>query len=763
MPPSLRKPAVWLSVFAAALFALAAADVRSPGGIRARVICIDRSASVARRVGWTPLEALHMGAAGLRAGDSFCCIEFAGRARIARDWTPFRGGAIDDLSRSFAPDADLETFESDFAQVARLAATRVTDATRSEIVFVSDGRATRGGLPLAFRGFRVEAPGEPAPNAALLRIEAPRSAAPGAHAIVRARVARTPDFNINEIEWKISGAPGDAPTTSRTPLVSDGRDAAAATITITMPPDRGLAIGARVLSNDAFPEDDAAAWSIANITKMRVAIFGIAPEWFARLRAMRPLEIVDGRDAVERGELQRDAVDAVILADVDRDSLGAIRWVIEDYADRGGGILFAGARRAFVTSSFEGTRLDRALPLHADRGDGRPDETFILIDASGSMAGEKFRSAREGAIALSGVASRKGRVRAAYFQQKMFAPFDVTDPGSRALWDAVEPRGGTEEVAAIRGAAERFAKSKDTKNKIYFISDGLEKGGNAPIEDARACGENLKQSGIEILAFAVGADADLAFLRALTLDDQNGRALRVDNIRDLPEKLQNEWARDGMLPGGPVVADASGRAPVLFHRPPPVKGAARVRADPDASVAAALATGEPVFAFTKNGRVAAFATLPGGELAPEYVTSDELWLSVLQTIAKPAPRARAWIEGPIIYVEDRDCGGDGARRILQNEIVTTLIRGADCIFSGPSAGLAGGNAALKSSTGGDVGIVSIEAGAPREALPDLALPPFSGLDSLEPAAAGRSWQWPCCVVGIVALVLAALAGGRSRG
>lgn len=761
---TLRRVASLLFCVGALILLLAAAvDPKSPnGGLRRRVICIDISESVVRGAGWNYEDALRAGAAGLEPGDAFCSILFAGEAAPDVPWKIMNPSAFAANARKAIDGVGFRTMESNFKRAVDEAVLSLKGGGGGEIVIVSDGRSTSGGvdaLNLNYPIALVKAPGTPAKNGAMLRIDAPAEAAPGASIEIRARGAFDAGPASPEVEFTIknSSVPAAAPTVVKAPLRPAGGRVWEASILLKIPERDSLQIEAKINTNDPFPEDDGAFCMIANSGRPRIVYFGDAPDWFAELKKIENVEWVDGQ-ILQIGALARGGARAVVLADTDRASLGPKLAEIEDLIKNGGGLLFAGAKRGFVASGLASTDLERSLPLTFDDRNDKNIDLFILIDASGSMAGEKFRAAREAGIVLSKEAASASRVRAAFFQQKLLPAFDVYHSTAAELWNSAEARGATEATAALREAVDAFSDSKATKKKIYIISDGLERGGKAPIAQAADCGQLLQKSGIEVFAFAVGADADREFLNALTLDGRNGRAVAIEQAGRLPEILKNEWSRDGLIPGGTVVSVEDTNSPVAMKNLPALRAAAPVKARLGAIVAASLASGEPICAFSANGRIAAFASLPGNELAPNYCKLNDVWGPILQKIAAGADRPRLFTEGDEIVVTDPAAGTDGARRLRSAGGAgpfITLYRKDLFTFRG-SRGTLAGAVNLYSSTESLLLTTNLEGGPPREASPLLTPLVLPGLESLPPRSGGASLQIPLWSAAVLFLVFAAV-------
>jgi hypothetical protein len=326
----------------------------------------------------------------------------------------------------------------------------------------------------------------------------------------------------------------------------------------------------------------------------------------------------------------------------------------------------------------------------------------------------------------------------------------------------MEARGGTAETRALEEAAGAFARdpNKKTRRRIFLVSDGLERGGHAPLEDAKKTGSALAAAGVECVAFAVGSDADLEFLAALTLDGKNGRAVRVEEASSLSAELGAELERGAIAPGGNVVIHRPAGAPVRVASLPAVRGVARTRVRDGALGLASVESGIPLFAWSASARVAAMGVAPGSDLAPNYVDEPDLWRSILAALAPPNGAPSATLEGDAIAVDAPSAGEAGSLTILQGRERTTLWRDGACTFRGPLGSVGEGWAEARAGAR-SLGPLFLARPVPIEAAPWLRAAPWPPLRDLA-APRGAPWRVLACVASILLLVAGAAAGWWPR-
>jgi hypothetical protein len=390
------------------------------------------------------------------------------------------------------------------------------------------------------------------------------------------------------------------------------------------------------------------------------------------------------------------------------------------------------------------------LPLlPASDSDG--DELLILLDASGSMAGVKLESAKRAVRAVAALAGSKARARAAIFR-KGLGPLVSLGGGALENWlRVVEARGSTDVLAALSGAAAAF--EGDGRRRVFLVSDGLDKGGGGIAAEARKRGEELRQARVQLTAFAVGADSDREFLAALTLDGAIGQVLDVRDADSLPPALTEAFGRGSFAPGGPVLPLRPPGAPLTFAGLPPIGAVVKTRTADGAFLLAATPAGDPVFAWHRVARVAAFAGLPGSAEAPAYVNPGDLWRDVFFALAGPRLEASAVLGGGRVSVEG--VPGDAAAVVLtQGGARAVAYRRDGRVLEGDAAGLRPGPAALSSLTGEALGPVFVEAPVPDEASPHATPVQARGLEGLRGSPETASPSSSLALAGLLALVAA---------
>jgi Mg-chelatase subunit ChlD len=216
--------------------------------------------------------------------------------------------------------------------------------------------------------------------------------------------------------------------------------------------------------------------------------------------------------------------------------------VLEQYARRGGGLIFAGGERSFGPGGWGQTILEReVLPvrLDAQRKQEMPGLALMLvIDRSGSMSGPKLELAKQGAIAtlnalqpddLLGICAFDSRPGELVTLQRAANRFKITDAISR-----LRPGGGTNIFAALDFAYNELTKADAKVKHIIVLTDGQSNRAGVLELAAQA---SLDRITISTVAVGVGSDQDL--LQRLA-ESAGGNYYFTNSPESIPKLLLQE-------------------------------------------------------------------------------------------------------------------------------------------------------------------------------------------------------------------------------
>ncbi len=173
-----------------------------------------------------------------------------------------------------------------------------------------------------------------------------------------------------------------------------------------------------------------------------------------------------------------------------------------------------------VTLTVKGERL---LPVCPPPPDARPLRAVLVIDHSGSMAGEPLEEALNAAAIFVGMLNLNeppsgDQVAIVAFSDtaRQVLSFTSDDEAAVAALRTIREGGGTDIAGALEEAARLFTgeSSPGVERIIVLLSDGQQEAPGDPV----AVAERIKASGVRIVSIALG-DADRQTLRAIASED----------------------------------------------------------------------------------------------------------------------------------------------------------------------------------------------------------------------------------------------------
>lgn len=720
-----------MALAAAAAFAvgawLAAPLHRSKSARPWHVVLFDRSASVERT---RPDHARWIGATlaaerrtAMAADAQFAALVFAGD-RVW--WQPplrtARGGA--------APPALGDPLSSDLAGALELvwwSVAREVGAGGGVVRVFSDGRATTAGAEspardLARAGLRVELL-EPGPaqleDLALLSLRAPEQLEESAPLACELRVESTPVPARGPRKVRVQ-LELDAGGALRTHLVertlAAGESAALWRFDLGPAPAGGARIAARVeLPGDPVPENDRASRWVAVGGALPIAVLdaGQATSFRTDPERWPGLSFVPTALADLPGRL----VEVHALISVDVDPLSLPLPLVADFVAAGGGWLHlagASALRAADRPPQDSALARDLLPLWPAAPPRPQRDVLLLIDGSGSMAGDKFLAVQDTALRLAGVVPRHDRLWLAFFGSKLepsvlLRGADV--PSSAALDFSARfferPPGGATDIQGSLAELARTRAGEPRELLALLLSDGRDPAATAR-PDLAPLRAQLAQSRIALRAFAFGADAEQEFLASLLPPGQSPTA--VDDPKLLAEIVartvdeERVRLRSSVVPSSPNefppgllaaelaqalsggappaierswIAEANSNSGLLQHAEGPELFAS------SASVLWRSAEGDPLLAMRELGLgyVAAMASTPASDWAPslgEPAAIGPLLRAIARGDQARHASARASVEDGVLWV--RDLAESTPARVR-----AVLPNGAEAELSPPSA------------------------------------------------------------------------------
>lgn len=321
---------------------------------------------------------------------------------------------------------------------------------------------------------------------------------------------------------------------------------------------------------------------------------------------------------------------AVILDDV---SIGAAReatWkaLLEAVREDGTGLLVLGGPRSFAAGAYRGSLLESALPVlsrPAALGDGTA--IVFAVDKSGSMGAsaagiDRFALAQRAVVESAQSLTERDSAAVVVFdvEARTVVPLQParTFQGSVARAWPVQPRGGTSLAPAMDAVLEQFEAAGAARKILVLVTDGFV--GDVPIDTIR---DRLSRAGVEVVALAIGPDADVGALRGLAATDQL-TILRVAEAAELPSLMrQGLETRRAPVQRSPSVVRIKESLPFLdkaVDALPVVAAYAVTTAREDAVTYLESELGDPLLASRQFGSGRVVAVTPGlGAWTPRWL------------------------------------------------------------------------------------------------------------------------------------------------
>jgi Ca-activated chloride channel family protein len=576
------------------------------------LLLVDRSLSVPRPVADAAIEELRRAVPDRRIDT----IEFAGRAAPPLDLASNRRGT---LHEGETPrDIDPGATNLELAVDAALSAD--DRQSHAAAVIVSDGRSNAGDAARALAAARQAGlpmlwldAARSKPRAWIADVQAPERARRGQPFEIVVPLAGDASSGLR-VDAILRDSAGDEQRASVSP---DARGIATIAVTAARGGTLRVSVSLGDTESGAVLEARRDAAAVDVIEPARILYLRGSPgPLAASLEAGGwQIESVPARRASDFRE-RLGGYAAVVLDDVARDDSDDGFWqaLAGEVSLRGLGLLVLGGERAFARGGYRDSTLESVLPVISEPASlDPPAHVVFAVDKSGSM-GEGSRGVDRLSLAERAVIETLGTLGPR--DSAGVVVFDVEPRLLESLAPAlkvrsslsdgwpVTARGGTRLAPAIELAASQLEASGPGRRLLIVVTDGFVD--DAPLESLR---RRLESSRVEIIALAVGPDADAAALERLA--GAGGIVLRVAEAAELPATMSAGLERRrARIERGIIDVDADS-LPEWLSVPgpswPPISAYAVTRPRPDAAVWARSALGDPLIAAWQPaaGRVVA--------------------------------------------------------------------------------------------------------------------------------------------------------------
>jgi Ca-activated chloride channel family protein len=338
--------------------------------------------------------------------------------------------------------------------------------------------------------------------------------------------------------------------------------------------------------------------------------------------------------------------DVLVLSDVpaDRFAPGAMEAVKTYVREMGGGLVMLGGERSFGLGGYYRTPVEDALPVRMPikKNVEKPNLALALvIDKSGSMAGDKLELAKEAAIAAAEVLKRNDRFGVWAFDSNSENLCPMTDSTQIGQITATISRltagGGTHIYPALNDAYQALQAESAKLKHVILLSDGHTEGSGYDLLVGHMAADRITVSTV-----GIGEGADRNLMEGIATWG-GGEAYFTTDFGSIPQILTRETMRasKSMLVEEPFVPIVTSASPILKGIDPDslpfLLGYVATQPKETASVVLASGHGEPVLASWSYGlgRACAFTSDAKGRWAGDWISWEafpKFWAQLVRSV-----------------------------------------------------------------------------------------------------------------------------------
>ncbi len=304
-----------------------------------------------------------------------------------------------------------------------------------------------------------------------------------------------------------------------------------------------------------------------------------------------------------------ESYDLMVISDVPAHLVGMAQMAaVERYLrDMGGGLIMAGGEDSFGSGGYQGTRMEKIMPVRFDSEKQREQPNIaiaLVIDRSGSMSGAKIEAAKESARATAEVLSPADLITVIAFDNQPTTIVRVQKASNRLRISTdisrLQAGGGTNIYPALREAYEILQGVNAKVKHVIVLSDG-----QAPYDNIAELCHEMRSARITVSAVGIG-DADRNLLNLIT-DNGDGRLYMTDDLASLPRIFMKETteAQRSALVEDVVAVQVAKRVEMIegtgVERAPSLRGYVSTKPKPQSEVVLVSTLGEPILARWRVG------------------------------------------------------------------------------------------------------------------------------------------------------------------
>ncbi len=239
--------------------------------------------------------------------------------------------------------------------------------------------------------------------------------------------------------------------------------------------------------------------------------------------------------------------DFIVLSDVGAESVsqGAQDALGRYLRDLGGGFMMAGGPRGFGLGGWQGTEVERLLPVRMESERRRDQPSLALslvIDRSGSMQGRPLELAQAAAVATARALGPDDLIEVIAFDSEPERIVRMQPARNRARIEddirRLRPGGGTAIFPAVDAAAQDLAVTRAVTRHVILLTDGQGQPDEPP--HIQTVVESMVADGVTVSTVGIGTQVDRALLERIGQTWGHGRAYFTSDPSNLPQIFLRE-------------------------------------------------------------------------------------------------------------------------------------------------------------------------------------------------------------------------------
>jgi Mg-chelatase subunit ChlD len=541
---------------------------------------------------------------------------------------------------------------TDIASAIEAAAAYLPPGFVSEIVLLSDGRATRGDALQAALKVRVPISTLPLPSRTEPEVQVSSVSVP-------AQVREGEPFFVDVVidsnhddEGLIEVFRGDHKVVSEVKTFRSGENKFRFQQSIERERLAEFTVHVSGLKQDTLLDNNREAGLVYTAGKPRVLIVESDPNLIRDLAyALEQEEIqVDIRPPQGMPESLADMqnYELLILSNVPATAITHRQMeVTRTYVQElGGGFIMLGGEQSFGLGGYYKTVIEEILPVRSDfeKEKEKPSMAMVLvIDKSGSMSGEKLEMAKTAARSAVEVLGQSDKVCVIAFDGEPYIISEMQSASAKAKISdeisRIEVGGGTIMYPAMEQGFEVLQQTVAKLKHMILLTDGISAPG-----DFEGLSQQMASLKMTVSTVAMGNDCDTQMLELIAREGK-GRYYLSEEPSQIPQIFAKETitaskAAINEQPFVPqVIRSSRALADLEFESAPFLLGYVMTRPKPTCELILATEKGDPLLAWWRYGlgMTAAFTSDAKARWSAEWITwpgYGEFWTQLVRHLMR---------------------------------------------------------------------------------------------------------------------------------